>query len=452
MISKDLLIVLIIGASIRIFGMLILDLGEWDERFHANVAKNFLENPIEPYLIKDSIVNLENSDWSQTDVWIAKPPLALWFTSLGIYIFGPNELGLRVFSLIFSLLSIIFVYKIGKSLYNHTVGILAAFFYSINGLLYRINIGNLSGDHVDTLLNLIIFLIVFHLINNRKKQNPFSPFIFGILLGAAFLVKWSMIFLLIPFFLIVLYLNSNLSVRFLAESLFSFIIISFPWVFFMYHKYPSETNQMINGLISPVYQSIQGHSGNWYFYIDKIRIYINELVYLPFLFIIYFYFKKRTYNRSVLVFWILIPMIILSISATKREVYLSIFAVPLFISQSVFIMYLWKNRSKFRYKKFTYFIVSLIFLLALRFSIERLKFDQPRLTKPEYRQNFEQELKVKFFNNIENTVIVNEPKYMELRYYYGIKAYRYLEDSIIHQIKLKGFEVYSNNDGSYKKI
>jgi len=452
MIKKQLFLVLLLGILVRVFGILILDLGEWDERYHANVAKNFIENPLTPLLINDNIIDLDNTDWSQTDIWLAKPPIALWTSALGIYIFGPNEFGLRIFSLIFSVLSLWLVYNVGKTLYNHTVGILSTFFYAINGLLYRINIGDLSGDHIDTLLHLLILLIVYYIIKKRQTQSSLSPYFIGVLLGVSFLVKWTMIFVVVPFLLISILLSSNFNFKFFFLIFFWFLCISLPWVFWIYYKFPIETIEMFKGLIYPVNHVIHGHEGDWYYYLDKIRIYINELIYFPLFFIIYFFIKKRTYNRTILVLWIIIPLVLLSIAETKREVYLCIFAAPVFISQSLFIVYLWKNLRKFNYKIINYLIISSIFILAIRFSIERIKFDRPRLSKPEYREKFELNLKNKFFLDISKTIIINEPKYLEIRYYYGIKAYRYLDDSLVQQINAKGFEIYENKNGSYVKM
>ena len=73
----------------------------------------------------------------------------------------------------------------------------------------------------------------------------------------------------------------------------------------------------------------------------------------------------------------------------------------------------------------------------------------PRFEKPEYRLKMEQLLEENFFENPQNIVIINEPKYMQIRYYYDIKAYRYLDDEKIREIKNKGYMVYSNSGGEY---
>jgi len=117
----------------------------------------------------------------------------------------------------------------------------------------------------------------------------------------------------------------------------SYIVTILPWTLWIYHSYPTESISMLNGLVAPVISVIQEHQGKCYYYINAIRIYINELVYLPLLFLIYYSFKRLTFNRLLLCTWIFIPLILLSIASIKREVYIMIIAMPVFILIGLFI-------------------------------------------------------------------------------------------------------------------
>lgn len=450
--NKALTTIILIGIFIRILGVSFLDLGQWDERFHANVAKNFLNHPFEPYLIDDGLFDLESENWAQTDVWLAKPPIALWTITAGIFLFGPNELGLRFFSLIFSVICILLSYRIGKKLYNEKIGLMTGFFYAINGLMYRINTGNLAGDHVDTLFHLMALIIVYYIIKNNKNPENISGEVIGLLIGLAFLVKWTMIFLLVPFFVIILYgliSSKKVFLLLMMKSVLFFLIIVCPWVIWIYFKFPTETLELAHGLITPINIPIHGHKGPWYFYLNQIRIHINELIYFPIIFLIYYFVKRKTFNRSVLFYWIFVPLILLSISQTKREVYLLTFATPIFIVQSLFISYLWKFKERFYRPIFIKIIIGAIFGLALRYSIERLKLSQKRFNMPEYRVQFEDWYSKGHLSMDQNFIITNDPKYLELRYYYGVKAYNYLTDSILNDLKKREIKVYSYQDGKY---
>jgi 4-amino-4-deoxy-L-arabinose transferase-like glycosyltransferase len=202
----------------------------------------------------------------------------------------------------------------------------------------------------------------------------------------------------------------------------------------------------MKGIIFPISNVVQEHTGPWYYYLNSIRININELVYLPFLFFIYKTMKRPTKQRFLVLAWILIPLILLSISTTKRSAYILMSATPFFIMISLFITYL--NQFRFEYKKSIYFIQILFFIFAIRYSLERVKPLKNRFEKPDYRHEMEALINTTDLPS-DSLVLVNEPDFIKARFYYGLLGYRYLNDSIINDIRSKGFKVFNNVKGKY---
>lgn len=444
--------ILILALLIRLLGISTLNLGEWDEQFHALVAKNFISNPWIPELVSDHLVYLDPNDWSLCHTWLSKPPLSFWFMALSMKMFGVNEFALRMPSLLFSLATIYLAYLIAKKLFNERIGLLTCFFYAINGLLFEINVGQLSGDHVDTLFHLLFHLSVYVVLFHADKPVYKLGMTLGAFIGLAFLTKWIMAFFI---FLVCIsyyaYVHQNfkeLVKLILYISLTVSIVIS-PWLFWIYYAFPTETNLIMKGVISPVSQVIQGHTGPWYYYLNSIRVNINELIYIPLLFILYKSFKNLTTQRFLILVWIFIPLILLSISSTKRQVYMMMSATPFFILISLFITYL--NQFRIKYKTGVYIFQALIFMAAIRYSIERIKPWKPRLEKPEYRKEMEVLIKNSDLQP-DSTVLVNEPHFAEARFYYGLLGYRYLNDSTINSIRNRGYKVFNNVNGKYVKI
>ena len=64
--------------------------------------------------------------------WENNPPLHYWFLHYWIKIFGPSKIALRLSSLLFSLLSIIAIYFLGKKLFNKQTGLMASFLLAIS--------------------------------------------------------------------------------------------------------------------------------------------------------------------------------------------------------------------------------------------------------------------------------------------------------------------------------
>lgn len=440
---------------IQLTALPILDLGEWDERFHANVAKNLIDNPLKPVLINDGILDLGKTDWSQTEIWLHKPPLALWFMAGGIKIFGTNELGVRFFSVIFSLFSIYFVYRIGRTLFAPQIGLTCALLYSINGLVYEVTSGRLAGDHVDALFLFLVQLIIFCVIDLKKNYTTSKLLVIGLLTGLAFMTKWTMVLFILPVVASTL-LFMNRSIVSVFKALLIIILtgasISAPWIYYIMGKFPAEAEHILWGIITPFNNVVHEHGGSWYFYLDKIRICVNELVYLPMIFLLFKYVKRQSFERHVLVSWIFIPLLLLSLASTKREVYLLISVAPLCILIAYFIQYLFSIRHRIKYRWIPAVFTTLIFILSVRYSLERIKPQLPRFEKPEYRLNFERLRNEQYFGILDQCVIVNEPKYLQLRFYYNAKSYRYLNDSLIQEVKVKGYRVFTKDNGKYIEI
>jgi 4-amino-4-deoxy-L-arabinose transferase len=72
-------------------------LNEWDERFHAIVAKNLTEDFSVPRLYRDAAVeSYPYNLWFTSEVWLHKPPLFSYQSALVMKVFGTNLLGYRL--------------------------------------------------------------------------------------------------------------------------------------------------------------------------------------------------------------------------------------------------------------------------------------------------------------------------------------------------------------------
>jgi len=99
-------------------------LGNWDEGTYAVLARNALKNG-------DWLVFhmhwLSNVDSITYQPYFEKPPLAIWFEAISMYIFGTTEFGARAPSAFFGVLCVVLVYFFARNI----VGLRAAFLSSI---------------------------------------------------------------------------------------------------------------------------------------------------------------------------------------------------------------------------------------------------------------------------------------------------------------------------------
>ena len=90
-----------------------LFLHDWDERFHALVARNMMEHPFTPMLIKQPFAPYDPNLWCCNHIWIHKQPLFLWQMAFSMNIFGVNELALRLPSILSGSLAVLLTARIG---------------------------------------------------------------------------------------------------------------------------------------------------------------------------------------------------------------------------------------------------------------------------------------------------------------------------------------------------
>lgn len=81
-----------------------LSMRAWDESSYALNAQEMLErkNPVEIYLL------------GNPDTYNSKPPFAIWCMAAGIYLFGLNELGVRIAAATFTFLTVLLLYAFGR--------------------------------------------------------------------------------------------------------------------------------------------------------------------------------------------------------------------------------------------------------------------------------------------------------------------------------------------------
>src|SRR5687768_11870528 len=61
---------------------------DWDEQYHALVAKNLADHPGIPKLYSEPLLHPEEMRWDKNHIWLHKPPLFLWLIAMSIKIFG----------------------------------------------------------------------------------------------------------------------------------------------------------------------------------------------------------------------------------------------------------------------------------------------------------------------------------------------------------------------------
>lgn len=160
----------------------------WDEAWVADAVRNMIR--------KNEYVVLQ---WNQ-EVWLDKPPMYFWLSTIFSNILGFSEFSLRLTSALAGLILIVWVLLYCYKSYGFIPSLLAFSSLALNNIfIWRARSGNL-----DVFASLLIFVTYFVVISKNRYKYP----ILGFLFAAIYLTKTSLV--LFP-----------LSVFFLHELLFS---------------------------------------------------------------------------------------------------------------------------------------------------------------------------------------------------------------------------------------
>lgn len=424
--KSALFVIVFLGLVLRLFIASDAGLHEWDERYHALVAKNMMDEPFKPMLYKNPVLPYDYKNWTENHIWLHKQPMTLWLMAGSMKIFGVNEFAVRLPSILLTTLGILLIFSIGKMLWNEKVGLYAAFFYAIHGLILEQTGGRVTTDHVDIAFLFFIQLGVYLALVFFERKTLWINILCGITIGLALLTKWLPALIVLPIWLIAgwnKFEGSKKSLMLQFLLLITVIVgVALPWQIYIQAQFPDEAIWESQYNFRHLIDDIENHAKPWYYYLNLIRELFGELIYLPLLWMLYGFFKKtRDYKHLILLTWIIVPLVIFSLAKTKMQGYILFSAPAYFLVAALFIEYLLQNQEKFKWKKWTPVLVVLLFALPLRYSVERIKPFRDRSADFTWMEEISQ-LK-KSHSNLDKTLIFNTERYIEVMFYTDCIAY-----------------------------
>ncbi len=381
-ISISLFSILLSGLILRLFCASDPMIHKWDERYHALVAKNIIEQPLEPKLYLNTPLPFDYKNWTSNAIWLHKQPSTLWTMAASMALFGVDEVSVRLPSVILSLFSILLTFFIALLLFqSNTIGLIAAFLQSINGLIIELSAGRVATDHIDTYFLFFIELSILFLLIHFKKSNLIYLIIAGVACGLAILTKWLPALIIFPLYLIIHFKSKSFKQQIFELCILSItiLLIFLPWQVYALMHFPLEYlwEQKYNMLHFT--QGLEGHDKDWWYFIDRIRIVINESIYLVLLWFIIHSFNKIYFDKKYifLIVYISIPLIVFSLAKTKMQGYLLFTFPAYFIIIGIFIEHIIaSSHQKMNFlnsKLLKNIIVFTILSLSFRYGIERVK-------------------------------------------------------------------------------
>lgn len=341
---------LLVGGIILRFYFAELDpfLHDWDERFHALVAKNLTNHWLTPTLI-DSTVLPTTLKWNETHIWLHKQPLFLWQMALSIKLFGANELAVRLPSLMMTSGLIIVIYSMGKALFDETTGFVAAFVFSCYQPLLEMNSGMKGMDHNDIAFLFYVTLSIWAWVYFEKTGRSQYLLMMGFFSGCAVLNKWLTGLLVFSGYIFYhLFLMKDFShkatLRYFLLALVVCLLTFLPWQIYILIHFPIESRYEYAYNSMHLYRVVEGHGHEtWYYFNILGNFYKGLQVFIP----VGLIYSAVFYNRHKLALtagaMMALVYIFFTIADTKLESYVMI-AAPigiLFIARSFSLLMNW---------------------------------------------------------------------------------------------------------------
>lgn len=444
------LFLIICGFVLRIYIATDFYLHAWDERYHALVAKNLIQHPLKPTLYDVPVLPYDFKDWPANHIWLHKQPLPLWVMATSMWLFGINEIALRLPSIILTTLGIGLTFLIASYFFNKKVGYLSAFLYSINGLIIEITGGRVATDHIDIFFLFFVELAVFFTIIFVQNRKQIFNALAGISIGLAILSKWLPALIVIPLWLLIVIDSKQFNIKSIILNftiLIAFCTITFiPWQVYINQIFPLEAKWESSFNYRHITEVLEEQGGPFYYHLDKIRINYGELIYLP---LAWFLWTTATnfkdLKRLSVCIWFLVPLLFFSFVKTKMQAYLLFTAPAIFIITAEFWFTLYLNRKNFRWRWLTYLVLFLLIALPIRYTIERIKPFENKERNPKWVTDLK-ELNNK--SNFNRAVLFNYDKPIEAMFYTNLIAYSTMPDKeIINNLIRKGYKVFVNDNG-----
>ncbi len=311
-------------------------LSQWDEAYHALVAKNLRAHPLVPTLYDAPVLDHDYRDWGGSHVWLHKPPGALWLMALAMALGGEDELVLRIPSVVLGTLAVLLTYMIATTLWGQggrLAGAVAALLQALNPLGIRLVSGTIPTDHTDVALVFFVELTVLLYALAARTERCLFAGLAGAALGLGYLAKAAPAVVGLLAALPLLWMGRarwRTSARLLAVSLAAFAVTALPWLVYAARRWPREFAWESGLVFARFGTALEAHEGSAWFYLDFLPEQFGGPPLLAYVLLaasvthgLVAAVLGRDRGLAATVLWTLFPYALLSLIPTKVTAYVA---------------------------------------------------------------------------------------------------------------------------------
>lgn len=274
----------IAGVVLRTY-MAYLDpfLHDWDEKFHAIVARNMMDDPFKPYL-RLPLATYDYKAWCCNYIWVHKQPLFMWQMALSMKIFGVSEFAIRYPSVLMGALMIPMVYRIARlANAGSTIAFIAAMFMCFSAYNLNLVSGKLGMDHNDTAFAFYVLASTWAYAEYNQKQKAGWALLIGVFAGCAVLNKWLTGMLVFAAWGINILLSlrqkeTRKEMLHMLLAVAACVVVFLPWQLYILKAFPQEARYEFDYNSKHIFEAVEGHGGDWRYYWDLFHMYFAERI------------------------------------------------------------------------------------------------------------------------------------------------------------------------------
>jgi 4-amino-4-deoxy-L-arabinose transferase len=373
----------LLALLLRAFAAADPHLHEWDERYHAVVAKNLKRHPLRPTLYDDPVMPADHREWHSTHVWLHKPPLATWAMAASLAAFGESEPAVRAPSVIVGSLAVLLTVRMGTALFSAPVGLLAGFLHAVHGFLIALASGRQATDHVDALFVALVEAAAaagaLGLVSHAGTARAVAV---GALTGLAVLTKWLTAGLAVLLWAVVAVARRGprAGALLVLAAAAAAAAVAAPWTLYTARAFPVEHAFERAYDLRHLSEAVEGHTGGPGYHFARLPSLFGELAPVALVWHLVVAAQRREARDVLLAAWWLVPYVVFSLAATKMPAYVMVAAPAVFLITARFISFLLAlppATTRLRHLARGLLIVLLI-ILPVRYSFERVRPFRPR--------------------------------------------------------------------------
>ncbi|MDD5304794.1 MAG: glycosyltransferase family 39 protein [Elusimicrobia bacterium] len=314
-------------------------ISQWDEAYHALVAKNLTAHPLEPTLYEEKVLPAGDRDWTKARVWLHKPPLPLWLMAAGIAAFGEGELSFRLPAVFLDTLAILLIYLLALELFGRAsrlAGLIAAAVYAVNPLMIRLVSGRIPDDapHVANVFFITGTILLFAVAARRNSRAYAAAA--GLSLGLGTLCMTAVASLGLAASLPLLFSLRGVrgSLRLLAVAALTFAAAALPWPLYCLSRWPELYRHESALQTSHLFTALEGHAHAWWWYLKILPVQYGGSAVIAWaslpavlVYAIREAIRRKATGLASALCWVVIPYVFFSVIATKLYSYVCV-AVP----------------------------------------------------------------------------------------------------------------------------